>query len=447
MKIVLIYVLSIALAFALFFSCQRELSPYPEPVSTGILSKDNNNNCEPVIVKGIYNKDQDLIDSNYLEAVVNITSPGSYNITTDTVNGYFFRASGLFSKNGSALIKLQASGRPAIADTDHFTIKYNESTCEAFLIVTDTTLKPTLFSLEGAPGVCMNNTVYGSYVKGVVLDTNAKIKISVDVTTPGIYAITTNTTNGYGFSGSGTFSTTGVQPVFLTASGTPLNDETDVFDINTGTSSCSFSINVLTAITVTGNDYYPLSANSYWTYDDLINIGDTIKETIVDSTNINNDLYKVMQEDLHFGGPYQYFYRKSVSDYFEYAAPNKYTTFFQYKKPVYADIPFLEENLATGTAWQSPDYIDTSSNGDVIWLKYNFTCLDANATMTLNGKAFTNVYKIKMLPLVKMAGGIYAYTNEEYLFCYAKGIGLIYLKKTLSGFTQKEIQIRNWQVN
>jgi hypothetical protein len=52
-----------------------------------------------------------------------------------------------------------------------------------------------------------------------------------------------------------------------------------------------------------------------------------------------------------------------------------------------------------------------------------------------------------MLPLVKLAGGSYAYTNEEYLFCYAKGIGLIYLKKTLSGFVQKEIQIRNWQVN
>ena len=52
-----------------------------------------------------------------------------------------------------------------------------------------------------------------------------------------------------------------------------------------------------------------------------------------------------------------------------------------------------------------------------------------------------------MLPLVKLAGGTYEYTNEEYLFCYAKGIGLIYLKKTLSGFLQKEIQIRNWQVN
>lgn len=52
-----------------------------------------------------------------------------------------------------------------------------------------------------------------------------------------------------------------------------------------------------------------------------------------------------MQEDVHFAAPHQYFYRKSGSDYFEYAAPNKYTTFFQYKKPVYADIPFLKENF------------------------------------------------------------------------------------------------------
>ena len=147
-----------------------------------------------------------------------------------------------------------------------------------------------------------------------------------------------------------------------------------------------------------------------------------------------------------YQAPYQYFYRKSNSFYYEYAAPNKYTTFFQYKKPVYADIPFLKENIFTSDTWQSPEYIDTSSNGDVIYLKYEFTCLNGNAAIAINDKAFINVYEIKMLPLVKIAGGDYAYTSEEYLFYYAKGVGVIYLKKTLSGFIQKEIQIRNWEV-
>ncbi len=60
--------------------------------------------------------------------------------------------------------------------------------------------------------------------------------------------------------------------------------------MNTGISSCSFNVNVLTPLVVSGNDYFPLSANNYWTYNDLVNIGDTIEETIIDSTDINKFL-------------------------------------------------------------------------------------------------------------------------------------------------------------
>ena len=69
--------------------------------------------------------------------------------------------------------------------------------------------------------------------------------------------------------------------------------------------------------------------------------------------------------------------------------------------------------------------------------------------MTFNGMTLLrHVYKIKMLPDVKTGWMVLtSIQTKEYLFCYAKGIGLIYLKKTLSGFLQKEIQIRNWQVN
>ena len=52
-----------------------------------------------------------------------------------------------------------------------------------------------------------------------------------------------------------------------------------------------------------------------------------------------------------------------------------------------------------------------------------------------------------MLPLLKLTGNDYAYTHEEYSFYYAKGIGMIYLKKTLDGYIQNELQIRNWVVN
>ncbi len=432
-------------SFSILISCQRELSPYPQPVSKGFLLKDSNDNCSPIIANGVYNKDQRLNDSNYIDVDLNITSPGSYNITTDTVNGYYFNATGTILNTGVVHIKLAGSGKPVIAGTDFFTIKYDTSFCEFPVTMIDTTVHEASFTFEGAPDICANDTVYGSYINNVTLDTNDKVKMNLNVTAVGNYNISTNTVNGYSFSASGTFLSTGLQAVLLTASGTPLQKETDVFTVVADNSSCNFSVNVLVITNVSGNDYFPLTANSYWTYDDLVQTGDTLKKTIVDSTFINSYWYKITREDVAFGGPYNFYYRKAGADYFEYASPNEYTTFFQYKKPVEADIPLLEENLQTGSTWQSPEYIDTTIN-DTITLRYQFSCVDNDATVTLNNETFAHVYKIQMLPEIKTNNGVYSYTTEEYFFYYAKGIGLIYLKKTLGGFTQQELQIRNWHI-
>ena len=426
------------------FSCQQSISY--EISSLGSLQKDENGNCQ-IIIAGTYISGQNVGDSNNLEVLVNVTSPGSFIITTDTVNGYSFKASGMFNSNGAVRVKLFAAGNPMIADTDHFTVRYNGSFCNAVVPVISDNLTSAAISFDGAPGNCMNDTVYGSYAKGISLDTNAKIKLVVNVTSPGAYNITTNAVNGYRFSASGIFSAAGIQTVFLAASGTPLNTGSDIFTIIADNSSCNFSVNVLSAVTVNNNDYFPLTDNSYWTYDDLLHPGDSIKKTITDTISLNAILYKVMREDVMFGGPYNYFFRKSGLDYLEYAAPNKFTTFFQYKNPVYADIPFLEENLTTGAIWSSPEYIDTATDGNIFTIRYDFTCSNAKATVTLNEKAFTNVYQINMLPLLRLAGNDFEYTGEAYLFYYAKGIGLIYMKKSLSGFVQAELQIRNWKVN
>jgi hypothetical protein len=252
--------------------------------------------------------------------------------------------------------------------------------------------------------------------------------------------------NGYSFSASGIFSSPGVQTVLLNASGKPTDTGTNVFTIAAQNSSCNFSVSVLSAVVTNNNDHFPLTDNSYWTYDDLVQTGDTIKRTVADTITLDSNLYKVLREDVKFGGPYKYFIRKNGSDYLEYAAPNKFTTFFQYKNPVYAEIPFLKENLVTGTLWSSPEYVDTASDGNIFTIRYDFTCINANATVTLNGKAFVSVYEITMFPLVKLLNQSFNQTGEAYLFYYAKGVGLIYMKKTLNGFTQVEWRIRNWQV-
>jgi len=49
-------------------------------------------------------------DSNYVLASVHVSSPGSYNITTDKQNGVIFSASGTFTDTGKTSVKLRATG-------------------------------------------------------------------------------------------------------------------------------------------------------------------------------------------------------------------------------------------------------------------------------------------------------------------------------------------------
>src|SRR3954471_7100994 len=118
MKIGSIYFLVIILFFLLFFSCQRPINPEAELSSNGFLIKDDNGNCKPVSVNGNYVVGEELSDSNTLEVQVNITFPGSYTISTDTINGYTFKANGTFTSKGTFTIKLFGFGNPILADTD-----------------------------------------------------------------------------------------------------------------------------------------------------------------------------------------------------------------------------------------------------------------------------------------------------------------------------------------
>src|SRR4051795_1988677 len=112
MKIAFIFCVLVVFASALWFSCQRPISPEAELPSAGFLLKDNNGNCKPIIVSGNHIMKQDLADSNFLEVGINVTFPGTYTITTDTVNGYFFKANGAFTNEGIFTIKLLAFGNP-----------------------------------------------------------------------------------------------------------------------------------------------------------------------------------------------------------------------------------------------------------------------------------------------------------------------------------------------
>ena len=83
-------------------ACQKEVS-YEQGNSTasvGSLSIDANGNCLGAVVSGTYFKDTAIKASNYVDVSVQVDTAGTYIISSDTVNGYYFKATGSFTATG-----------------------------------------------------------------------------------------------------------------------------------------------------------------------------------------------------------------------------------------------------------------------------------------------------------------------------------------------------------
>lgn len=87
----------------------------------------NSLNCSATTVNGAYTTGSALNASNTIniDVLTNVIEP--YTITTNTVNGYSFSATGSFSSIGTNTITLQGIGTPSAVQTDTFTITLNGS--------------------------------------------------------------------------------------------------------------------------------------------------------------------------------------------------------------------------------------------------------------------------------------------------------------------------------
>jgi hypothetical protein len=98
--------------------------------------------------------------------------------------------------------------------------------------------------------------------------------------------------------------------------------------------------------------------------------------------------------------------------------------------------------------YYSNTYMGRTSFGvQVLVLRYHLQCLDANATITVNGKTFTDVYKIQITPEVGDPGLTPLPTGEVHTMYYAKGVGLVYEQFFNAIKLHDVIKIRNWVVN
>lgn len=235
--------LLLLLVVLLHLSCQREL--YFDGVSAGVLKKDGAGNCLPVTATGLFVIDSVLTNSDFAEVKAEVVQPGTYEILSDTLNGIFFRGAGKVSK-GLNTIRLFASGKPKTPGDYTFKVVYGSSFCNFKIKVSNTPLAG--FTLVGNPYDCAGVYVNGSYVKDSALNSLSQITLLADVTRPGKYAVSAITTNGFLFSGSGTFIAAGVQNITLTGSGIPLKADTTRVTVTNVLSTCNLNIVVFATV-------------------------------------------------------------------------------------------------------------------------------------------------------------------------------------------------------
>lgn len=394
--------------------------------------------CGNFKLNGTYYKDTTLDTRHSIEVQVNVTTVGTYTISTNTVNGYSYSRTGTFGSTGVQTITLTGTGKPAAVGNDNFTVTAGSSTCTFQVAVTT----------PPVAGGC-TPTVQGTYTAGTAATATNRVVITYTYPAAGTYNVSSNTVNGYSFGPQSVTATAGASTtITLNATGTPTAAGTNTFNVDLGNGqTCTFTVTVNPAAPTTNADYFPLTANSYWTYNFPVQSPtDTIRKLNDHAANSPAGVtYRGFRVFDNAGDTaYTEYYRKSGNDYLEYNIADYYSQ-LTFDSDVFGDILFLKEGLTTNQTWTSAVF-SGNVNSQPQSLRYTFTCLDANATVSVNGKTYSNVYKVKMQPQTSNNGGT-TWTSEtlSWEVWYAKGVGMVQQKASV-GANSVTISLRFFRV-
>ena len=214
-----------------FLSCEKEYSIemglLPGNSGTAVFNLNGSPGaCTAPIINGSYTVGTAMSTANTVSLTVNVTTTGTYTISTSQVNGVYFTTTGVFSVAGIQTIQLTANGTPAAAGT--FT--YTPGTAGCAFGITFTTVGSNTGT---AVYTCTSMNATGTYTAGSTLGTSNTLVLNVNVTTAGTYSLNTGTVNNFSFSGSGTLAL-GSQTIILAGSGVPSSSATVTFSIGTG---------------------------------------------------------------------------------------------------------------------------------------------------------------------------------------------------------------------
>ncbi len=402
-------------------------------------------NCATAVVNGTYTQNTALAASNTVNIAVNVTTIGSYNISASG-GGMTFNRSGTFTTTGNQVITLNGSGTPTTSGANAITFAAPNAGCSFTVNVAPSGGGVAVGTLAGAPGTCAPIAVNGFYVEGTAPVSSNTVGVTVNVTTAGTFNITTNTVAGLSFSSSGNLTVGNNQVVNLTASGTPTTVGTHTYTVTFGTSSCSFTVQVLP------NDYFPRSVGSNWSYE----INDAA----------NDSLFRVVNPNTitALGNPYQIFlandgtgldssgyYRRSGGDYFEWFNAGSYLS---YDAPVWGQYIMVKDNVAANTVWKSTGFAGTAQ-GAAFNVRFSQKILQKDVpftiTSSLGSTTYNNVIVVEEKLELEVTPGVWQDITGTIDFFgkayYARGIGLIlYESLNAAGVVQDKQELRRFRI-
>lgn len=222
--------------------------------------------CGAIAASGTFKQGEYLNATNYLTVPVTVTQAGTYEVIATTTNGYYFTTKGTFPSSGNYTLILEGLGTPNIGyntgeNGDQLTIVLNSKTSscvDKYVFVNKAAVD---YSIN-----CATIQVQGDYYAGKELISSNKMTIEVNVQTIGYWNLSTNTVNGYSFSGSGNFITPGVHTIELLGTGKPSTSGTNLFNLSSNSdtpASCSSITVIVQAIHYTVDCSNPMIAGIY----------------------------------------------------------------------------------------------------------------------------------------------------------------------------------------
>ena len=402
-------------------------------------------NCASAVVNGTYTQNAALIASNTVTISVNVTTIGTYSIAASG-GGMTFSASGTFTTTGNQNVTLTGTGTPTVSGANTVTFAAPNNSCSFSVNVTPAGGGAAVGTLAGAPGSCSPITVNGFYVESTATGSSNTVGVTVNVTTAGTYTISTNTVNGLSFSSGGNLTVGNNQVINLAASGTPTTAGNQTFTVTFGTSSCTFTVQVLP------NDYFPRSVGSNWSYE----FNDAATDSLYRVVNPNTisalgNAYQIFLGNDGTGLDSSGYYRRNGGDYFEWFDAGGY---LGYDAPVWGLYIMVKDNVAANTVWKSSGYAGTAQ-GTPLNVRFSYKILQKDVPVTVTSSVgnttYTNVIVVEEKLELEVTTGVWQdITNTIDFFgkaYYARGIGLVlYEALNAAGVVQDKQELRRFRI-